>query len=373
MADFNRYVQHLFSDEDKSVLDRALLSGLSLGETLYSFGLNMWLSFYHTGHVHQHKLHAFTISVGNITAGGTGKTPFVQYLARHLGRRGEKVAVLSRGYRGAFEKKGGIVSDGKHLQMSAKQAGDEPYLLAKTLPGVVVAVGSNRSESGKKVEKLYEPTVVLLDDGFQHWALRRDIDIVLIDAQAPFSNGRMLPRGLLREPLENIERADIFVITKADNISHERLEEVKEVLHHFRERAPILVTAHRPGQMVPYAVWRNDGPPQAEVPQRVVTMCALGRPESFEATVRATGARVAGSIRLPDHHEYKAENIRRAMAFLRDEKADAIVVSEKDAVKINESMLTPEVPLYVLPMKMEMLEGEDAFWEYIYDEWEAGQ
>ncbi len=373
MANLEKYAKRLFEDNEKNIVDKAILGGLSAGETLYSFGLNMLLSFYEAGHVNQYKLDAFTISVGNITAGGTGKTPFVQYMTKKLQAKGKKVGILSRGYRGAYEKEGAIVSDGKKVLLNPEQAGDEPYLLAKTLPGAVISVGKDRIASGKRLQKLFRPNVVLLDDGFQHWPLRRDLDIVLIDAADPFSNGHVIPRGLLREPVENIERADIYVITKADAVSSSELEKIKNILRHYRNAVPIAVTAHRPDKVKSFLSWR-DGLDEAEkMPSSVVTLCALGSPESFEATVKQAGLRVVGRLRLPDHHAYTRDDVMKAILKVKEEHADALVVSEKDAVKIA-ALDMPEIKnLYVMTMKIDFLEGEKEMWDYIYDEWEASK
>ena len=145
-----RKATELFKNGPKSIGDRALLTTLGGVERIYSWGVNFWASMYESGHLKQHRLHAHTISVGNIVAGGTGKTPFVQYMARRLQKAGERVAILSRGYRGASENTGAIVSNGAEILLNAEQAGDEPYLLARTLPGVIVAVGKTAPRSARR-------------------------------------------------------------------------------------------------------------------------------------------------------------------------------------------------------------------------------
>lgn len=371
MTNRTEYIKELFTKGPKNPWDYVVLGVLRVGEIIYSFVVNMWVSFYDTGHFHQHKLQAHTISVGNITAGGTGKTPFVQYLTRQLQQRGEKVAILSRGYRGGAEKTGALVSDGEKVLVNVQMAGDEPYLLAKTLPGAIVAVGRNRSVMGKQVERLYQPTAVVLDDGFQHWKLRRDLDILLIDATNPFSNGHVLPRGLLREPIDHLERAHLYVLTKADAVSAERLAEITDVLHSYRAHVPILVTVHRPGKLCRFVDWQAGKNSPTHV-QKVVAMCALGDPNSFVHTLQEAGLEVAHCLALPDHHTYTAADVSEAQRLARQYGAQAVVVSEKDAVKLDVLPISTE-NIYVLPLCLEIMSGEKEFWDYLHDEWETGR
>ena len=217
------------------------------------------------------------------------------------------------------------------------------------------------------------PTVILLDDGFQHWSLRRDYDIVLIDATNPFSNGRVLPRGLLREPLEHLERADAYVVTKSDLVTEAEREKIAGVLEHFRAHVPLLWTEHRPLQPVRYAQWRNGETTEQEtLPRRFITLCALGNPASFEATVAAAGLVAHDHLRLPDHHMYTQDDICHAEGTAMKAGAQGIIVSEKDAVKLQVLQLR-ESFWYVLPMELTATAGENEFWEHMEDEWETGR
>lgn len=371
MRNIESYARHLFSDEPKSLQDHALLLLLGGVEKVYAFLLNMWVSFYDIGHLHRHRLDAYTLSIGNITAGGTGKTPLVRYMAQYLLAQGERVAIISRGYRSGWEERGGIVSDGMRLYATADEAGDEPYLLARVLPQAIVAVGKKRAKIAARVETKYRPTIVLLDDAFQHWSLQRDVDIVLIDATNPFSNGRVLPRGLLREPLDHLERAHMYVVTKADAVAEERLDEIIGNLRSFSSQAPIMVTAHHPGRMLAFADWAAGREHTAILPRRVVTMCALGNPDSFERSARQAGLQAVGHIRHVDHHRYTAEDWRNAQAYARREKAQGIVVTEKDAVKLLDCVPSDTEALYVLTLDLRILSGEREFWEYIEEEREV--
>ncbi len=371
MRNRESYARHLFGDDPKSLQDHAALLLLGGVEKIYSFLLNMWVSFYDIGHLHRHELAAYTLSIGNITAGGTGKTPFVRYMAARLAAEGETVAIVSRGYRSGWEARGGIVSDGERVYATAQEAGDEPYLLARVLPKVIVAVGRKRAQIAAQVEQKYHPSVVLLDDAFQHWSLHRDVDIVLIDATNPFSNGRVLPRGLLREPLDHLERAHVYVVTKADAVAEERLDEIIDNLKSFSSQAPIMVTAHHPGRMLSFADWAAQRESTTPPPRRVVTMCALGNPASFERSVRQAGMQAVGHIRHVDHHRYTAADWQDAQAYARNEQAQGLVVTEKDAVKLLDCVPLDTEDLYVLTLELRILSGEEEFWSYIKEEREV--
>src|SRR5579862_6408753 len=209
-------------------LVRALLAGLA---ALYSAGLSAYLAAERIGLRRRTRLSVPVISIGNISTGGTGKTPMTQSLSRHFQDAGWRVAILSRGYRGAREGAEAVVSDeaGKVL-LSAEEAGDEPVLLAKSLPGIPVIVGKDRRRSGRMAVERFNPQFVLLDDGLQYWQLARDLDVVLIDAKRPFDNGYPLPRGLLREPKRNIRRASVIVVTRSDRIDREERESLEREL-----------------------------------------------------------------------------------------------------------------------------------------------
>src|SRR5581483_6159436 len=222
-----------------TILTRALFY---LPRKLYEFGALLRHTLYQTGRFKAQELDAAVISVGNITFGGTGKTPMVDYIARFLADEGFKVAILSRGYKRKSKSERVLVSDGEQIHADADESGDEPYLLAKYLPRVSVIVGPNRYANALWAQEHLDTGVFLLDDGFQHQQLKRDLNILLLDATDPFGGGEMLPFGRLREPLMTMRRADAVVITRADRPFD--YEYVVKNIENLAGNVPIFFAAH---------------------------------------------------------------------------------------------------------------------------------
>lgn len=313
----------------------------------------------------QERLPAVVISLGNITVGGTGKTPMTCMLAKELSARGLRVALLNRGYQSQSEKGGAsVMSDGRMVLLTPEEGGDEASLMARSLMGVPVLVGRDRAVSGRMAVEKFGSQVLLLDDGFQHWQLYRDIDIVLIDGTNPFGNGHVLPRGILREPLEHLDRADLFVITKIDQISREAVMAITAKLRQYNRTAPVALSIHKPAAVVPFLSWNDGVHPAEAVPdafaaQPVIAVSALGNPLSFEQTLRDAGFTVADVLRYEDHHRYDKADIRH-MAEIANEKNCFLVTTEKDAVKLPADLVKEyDLPLYVLVINLEIVEGKE--------------
>lgn len=204
----------------------------------------------------QERLPAVVISLGNITVGGTGKTPMACMLAKELSARGWRVALLNRGYHSKREKGGAsVMSDGRMVLLTAEEGGDEASLMARSLMGIPVLVGRDRAVSGRMAVEKFDAQILILDDGFQHWQLYRDVDIVLIDGTNPFGNGHVLPRGILREPLEHLSRADVFIITKVDQVTPETVAQIQEDLRRYNSSAPVALSVHKPSAVLPFLNW----------------------------------------------------------------------------------------------------------------------
>lgn len=284
------------------------------------------------------------ISIGNITVGGTGKTPMTVFLARHLKERGLLPLILSRGYGGRASEKGGVVSDGRTVLIDASWAGDEPFMMAEALGDVPVVVGKDRGRMGRKALARFSPDVILLDDGFQHRKLHRDLDILLFDASRPFGNGFLLPRGPLREPVTALSRAHLFVLTRsghpAANIRdfHSRLEALglpSSVL-----RTPIITCDHRPVVRGIVQAGQTHMGPVALPKETVFAFSGIANNDDVRRSLDALGFNVAGFMAFPDHHPYsrddRAEISRRASAC----GAAALVTTDKDAARLG-----PDTPL----------------------------
>ena len=327
--------------------------------------LRAWL--YRTGLASRFPLGCQVISVGNVTVGGTGKTPVVEILARTLKEEGRNVAILSRGYR-KKEKKflerllsgdalspPRVVSDGKRVLLDSELSGDEPFMLASNLPGVAVVVDKNRVKAGRYAIRHFGSDVLILDDGFQYMKLKHSHEIVLVDSTNPFGNGHLLPRGILREPAENIKRADFIFITKSDG----NTDALRARLRSMNEKAEIAECRHRP-RYYKNAFSSEILPLEAVNGMKVVTLSGIAAPMSFEKSVSKMGAKILSRERYPDHYRYKAQDIIDVINNAYELKADAILTTEKDAVRLPR-LEYPKVPIYYMRMDIEIIKGFDNF------------
>lgn len=256
------------------------------------------------------------VSVGNLTAGGTGKTPFVAMLARLLKSMGRSPAVLMRGYAGATPEKS-----------------DEALLYQTLVPGLMVFPGANRVLGAARA-RAAGADVLLLDDGFQHLRLARDLDVVLIDATCPFGGGLPLPAGMLREFPGALARADLLILTRADQVSPGRVEMLKETIRAAYADRPMLTASHRPSRLA--NLLGDPAPLDALAGRPVLAVSGIGRPDAFAATLRDLGADVRAALTFPDHYAYRAEETARRLAAFPPDLLP--VTTEKDAMKLRECL-----------------------------------
>ena len=339
-----------------------------LASLVYKGLVNLRLLGYDLGFSGKERLKCFVISLGNITVGGTGKTPTAQRLAKEIRDMGYRVVILNRGYRAKFYGEVGIVSDGKTLKMDAAEAGDEAYMLAKHLPNVPVLIGARRAVTGQYAIENFGAEVVILDDGFQHWQIIRDFDILLIDAVSVFGNGHLLPRGTLRESISHISRADVCLMTKVDQAREGSCELIRETVQKYNATAQIVESIHEPRCLIPLADWSVDLAGEGVNVEtlrgrKVMAVSAIGNPASFERTLSDLGAEIISSLRYPDHHDYTVAEmediLRRAESFA----AEMIVVTEKDAVKIPDEVARQawSIPIYVICVEVKFKAGAEDF------------
>lgn len=294
------------------------------------------------------------VSVGNVTFGGTGKTPMVTALVEDLKARGRRPAILTRGH----GRKGSepLVVTGPDIQASATEAGDEPLELARRLPGTPVIVDADRTRGGRTAVEL-GADIVVLDDGFQHLRLHRDLDIVLLDAGDPWGGDRLPPRGRLREPLTAIRRATVVIVTKVDPEAVRPPEDITRRVATLCPGMPVLAA-----RLVPRRVRTAEGWTESTTlrGQRVFAAAGLGRPEGFRELLERTGAEVVGHRWFPDHHSY--DNRDREWILRRAREFDAVAVTTgKDAVKLD-----PGDGLWVVETAMESLEsGWERLWSLL--------
>lgn len=307
------------------------------------------------------KLPVKVVSIGNLTVGGTGKTPVVIRLARMLRDRGYRPVVLSRGYGGKSKDPVNVVSRGENPLMNHRETGDEPVLIAESLTGVPVLTGPRRVLTGNWALKNLDADVLILDDGFQHRQLFRDIDIVLLNAANPYGNGHLLPGGPLREPLSALKRADVIVTTGAysDIIVPQPMARPDDI------PKPIFKCYYQPRNLL-------QGSGEAAYPfdliegKKICAFAGIGNPATFQKTLASIGAEVVLFIPFPDHHHYREADVSLIGERARQCGAEMIVTTEKDKIKLErfDAFLRS---IYTLRIEMEFLSGGEDFERFIIE------
>ncbi len=349
---------------------RTALRGLSW---IYRFGVRTRLRLFRKGWKTQSNLGTMVVSIGNLTVGGTGKTPVVERFARELTERGRSVAILSRGYKSADLKEPQkwtnpatgatvtsppkIVSDGRKIHLKAKYAGDEPYMLATNLPGVAVVVDRDRVRGGRFAVKHLGVDTLLLDDGLQYLDLEHSLDVILVDQNAPFGNNYILPRGTLREPPRNLCRADYIFLTKCDGKPNGGL--IKKIRKHNKE-AEIMQCTHGPKHLK--GVFTDEILPLSALDGKYIgAISGIAQPKSFDGLLKKLGGNVLFHTTFSDHHAFTAKEIEPFMYRCITRGVDIIVTTEKDAVRFPRPDEI-DVPIYFLRIEVKILEGEEV-WE----------
>lgn len=307
---------------------------------LYGAGMHLRRSFYEQGVLSRHRLRCFVISVGNLCLGGTGKTPMVLHLTKLLQNMGCGVAVVSRGYKGLCEKAGAVVSDGCDILCDARHAGDEPYLMAKLLPGVPVVVGADRVAAGRTAVARFHPDVLILDDGFQHLRLHRDLNLLLLDGRNPFGNSYVLPRGILREPQSALRKADAVILTRCDNAGtanhYDRIKNLVSWQPVFRSFHRSTLRAMLPAGQLPVETFPGRLDPDFHnifKDRRVFAFSGLAQNQAFQDSVRMLGAKVVGTLGFEDHHHYSVDDVGRIAQAAQSAGSDCLVTTDKDYVR----------------------------------------
>lgn len=370
---FERYAVDVILERREGGRANVLKFVLGGFSKVYERAVQARLGLYRRRFFRAQELGCPVVSIGNLTVGGTGKTPVAEMLARELQKRGRSVAILSRGYKSVprpfmqrlrnrlfkhldlFPPR--IVSDGKRVLLDSRRAGDEPHMLAKNLPGVCVLVDKDRVKSGLHALRHFDSDLLLLDDGLQYQRLRHRTDIVLVDRQAPFGNEHLLPRGTLREPPRNLRRASYIIVTKC---GPQPDQDLLARLRKLNRTAAIIECNHAPrhweeiktGEKFPLDHLRG---------RHVGAMSGIARPESFEEGVRELGAIVEITKAFADHHRFTKKEIIRFLEWCDRRSLDALVTTEKDAVRFPD-IDNPPLPMLFLRVEIEILRGRE-HWE----------
>lgn len=372
---FEQFVTDIIYERaDMSPAARALAAFLRALSALFERAVRLRFFLYRTRIFRDTPLGCKVVVVGNLTVGGTGKTPVVEKMARVMAARGRKVAILSRGYKSkkeplfrrilrwlnlASRPAPRVVCDGKKILLGAEIAGDEPFMLARNLvaSGVCIVVDRDRVYAGEYAIRHFGADIIILDDGMQYLPLRGSLNLLLVDKTNPFGNGRLLPRGILREPVEHLHRGSFIFLTKSDG------KPAPELIAKIREHNPtaeIIECTHEPKRLC--AVFGNL--PDIELSEmkgrRVATFSGIATPDKFEEFVRRYGARIAYNRRFFDHHRFTDKDLDNVFRGAQRAGAEFIITTEKDMVRLSRE-LKPPLPIYFLRLEIEILSDKDTF------------
>ena len=302
-----------------------------------------------------HKLSCPVISVGNLAVGGTGKTPMVIWLARFLLEEGWRVGVVSRGYKGEETKRVLVVSDGRNILAESDISGDEPQLLARRLPGIPVLCSSKRALAAEAAVKQFQCEVVILDDGFQHRFVARNLDVVMLDSRYPFGDGSLFPRGILREQTTALTRAQVLVLSRFDG-SKQAEQSHKNLVGHWPDKT-VVTAAHRATRLFG-ATTQRELPLSSVKNKRLAAFAGIGRPDDFFRTIRYLGADLVHTTALPDHHPLTVELLDSLVEEASAKQPELWLTTEKDWVRLP-SDLPDSMELMILAVEID-LDGDSS-------------
>jgi tetraacyldisaccharide 4'-kinase len=316
------YLRKLWDGKENCAFDRLFMAFLTIPSLAYSLALRLRGAVYEAGLFRSFQLPKPVVAVGNLTVGGTGKTPMVVYLARWFMERGKRVTILSRGYGGSLQGKVSIVADGDTILLTPVEAGDEPYMLACSVPGLSVVIGADRYRAGLLALERLNPDILILDDGFQHQRLRRDMNLLLLDCKKPFGNGWTLPAGTLREPLTAVERADLVIFTRCNENKSPQVTGKPCCYAYHRQNGALPLAGGEPLPFLALGALRG------------LAFAGIAQPASFFESLEGEGLQLAATLAFPDHCSYGESEIAALCRLKATSRADYLITTEKDAVKL---------------------------------------
>jgi tetraacyldisaccharide 4'-kinase len=353
MADLKTFITDMMKSDEK----RGRYSPFFFLSILYGNIVRLRNYCYEARMIKSRRLGCPVVSIGNITVGGTGKTPMVIMLAETLEKKGFRPAVLSRGYGGKKRDRINVVSDGNSILMGIQEAGDEPLLMAQSLGDVPVITGKKRYSTGRYAIDHLKVDILLLDDAFQHRSLERDLDIVLLDGELPFGNGYMLPRGMLRESKRALKRADIVVLTRNDGHKKES-ERTAKILSKYTD-APVFFASRKPSSIIDGKTGEKRSLDYLKR-KRICAFSGIAQPENFRETLISLGGTITSFIPFPDHHIYTERDIVEIGRRAVESSAEIVITTEKDGVKLIDFPRFSQ-DMYLLKIEMEIIPSNHEF------------
>ena len=339
-------------EEPSDICSQTVLKALYPLSKIYGFVVKTRIFFYEKGILKSVRLPVPVISVGNITMGGTGKTPVVEYIAKYLQEKGKRVAILSRGYAATIKQ--------ENSSLAENVCNDEYLLFQENIPNIPHLLNKNRVKSGLEAIRRFQAEYLLLDDGFQHIHLAKDLNIVTIDALNPFGHEHIVPRGMLREPLEELRRADMIMLTRVNQCSHDEIQSIIDRLREVARHVPVVETVHKPICLESLAdAARLDI--HCLHGKKVFAFCAIGNPVSFRKSIESLGGELLGFRVFPDHHVYTSSELRGLNTEALRIRPDAIIITQKDKVKIKNVRNLWDFPLWTLKMGVRIVKGYEIF------------
>lgn len=359
MNNLKLYLEKIINGEKEGFTASVVCLLLIVLSSIYAVLARFRFKLYKNNILKQKESEVPVISIGNITTGGTGKTPFTAFLLEKLKNK-YKIAVISRGYGAEKDvEEPFLIKDGREIFADPSQAGDELFMLARNKDNIIFIRSADRYKGSKLAQK-EGAELILLDDGFQHYQLKREMDVVILDAEDPFSNGRVLPAGYLREPFTALKRADVFLINRSENIDFNKLQEIEKSLNTLSPKNRGIFASETVLEKCISIADQDEKAASFLKEKRVFAFSGIGSPEAFKKSIRNAGGEVVSYRVFEDHYNYQQEDILTLLDQYESSDADLILTTEKDAVKLFDfAEIIGDLPLYYLTISMTIDNSEE--------------